>query len=173
VITAWRLVMAKFAEHVFDGQGARLYGGRWNSPGKPVVYCSATASLAALEVLANLQRSELLSAYALASCSFDSKLVTAVDDHDLPANWRQSPAPLALAAIGDTWIRTGRSAVLAVPSAVIDREKNYLLNPRHPDFPRVTLGEPKPFAFDLRLVGTRNEEHGTRNTEHGTRIRAR
>jgi RES domain-containing protein len=152
VITAWRLIKAKFSAQAFAGEGARLYGGRWNSPGAAVVYCSATASLAVLEVFTNVQKSGLLSAYALVSCSFASDLVTAVDLADLPSNWRQSPAPAELAAIGDEWIRSARSLVLATPSAIIDRETNYLINPNHRDFRRLELSSPEPFVFDLRLL---------------------
>lgn len=152
MITAWRLVKARHAAHAFDGEGARLYGGRWNSPGFSVTYCSATASLAVLEVFANVQRSELLSHYVIIGCTFDESLVTTVDAKQLPFNWRQTPAPAELKTIGDDWMRARASAVLDVPSAIIDRERNYLINPLHPDFPLVKRSSPEPFAFDLRLI---------------------
>lgn len=152
MITAWRLIKAKYAAHAFDGEGARLYGGRWNSPGSPISYCSATASLAVLEVFANVQRTDLLAEYVLIACSFDESLVTRVEAGGLPANWRQSPAPPELAAIGDAWIRDGVSAVLDVPSAIIDRERNYLINPMHTDFKRIKRRPAEPFKFDLRLI---------------------
>lgn len=152
MITAWRLVKSKYAEHAFDGEGSRLFGGRWSSPGLPVAYCSATTSLAVLEVFANVQRSDLVAHYVIVSCTFDPSLVTAVDHASLPVHWRQSPAPAELKVIGDQWIRTAASAVLNVPSAIIDRERNYLINPLHPDFGRIRRGSPEPFTFDLRLI---------------------
>ncbi len=152
MITAWRLIKRKYAAHAFDGDGARLYGGRWNSPGLALTYCSATASLAVLEVFANVQRSELLSHYVLLSCSFDESLVITIDVRHLPANWRQSPPPAELTAIGDDWIRSGASAILAVPSAIIEHERNYLINPAHPQFRRIKRSAPEPFTFDLRLL---------------------
>lgn len=152
MITAWRLVKAKFATHAFDGEGARLYGGRWNSPGNAIVYCSATASLAVLEVFANVQKADLLTAYVLASCSFGAELVTRIDARTLPQHWRNSPAPAELTTIGDEWIRASTSAVLALPSEIIEHEQNYLINPHHRDFRRVKLTAPEPFAFDLRLL---------------------
>lgn len=151
-IIAWRLVKTRFLKHAFDGEGARLYGGRWNSAGGPVVYSSATASLAVLELFANVQRSELLISYSLLSCSFDEALLSEVGLDDLPSNWRGSPAPAELQAIGDDWLRSGRSAVLRVPSAVIEHESNYLLNPAHRDFKRIKRSAAEPFMFDLRLI---------------------
>ena len=153
MITAWRLVKAKYAAHAFDGEGARLHGGRWNSPGAPVIYCSATASLAVLEVFANVQRSELLAHYMLLYCTFDSSLVTSVGPAELPPDWRQSPSPVELKVIGDRWLHSGTFAVMAVPSAIIDHEHNYLINPLHRDFRRIKVSEPEPFIFDLRLLG--------------------
>lgn len=152
MITAWRLLKAKYAERAFDGEGARLYGGRWNSPGTAVTYCSATASLAVLEVFANVSASELLPHYVLISCTFDESLVTRVDVARLPEHWRQSPAPAALAAIGDEWFHDAASAVLEVPSAIIEHERNYLINGHHRDFRRIKCSPPGPFTFDLRLV---------------------
>lgn len=152
MITGWRLLKRRFVKHAFDGEGARLYGGRWNSPGTPMTYCSATASLAVLEVFANLQRSELAEEYVLISCSFAESLVEVVDSSALSRDWRVSPGPIGLQKIGDEWIRSGRSAVLAVPSAIIEHERNYLLNPQHTDARQIKRGRPEPFTFDLRLL---------------------
>jgi RES domain-containing protein len=152
VITGWRLLKSAFVEHAFDGEGARLYGGRWNSPGTAMVYCSATASLAVLEVFANVQRSDLAEHYVLITCTFDDALVEHVDATDLDRDWRRSPAPAQLQEIGDEWLAGGRTPVLAVPSAIIEHERNFLLNPNHRSFRKIQRGRPKPFAFDLRLL---------------------
>ena len=149
------MVKAKYAAHAFDGEGARLYGGRWNSPGLAVTYCSATASLAVLEVFANVQRAELLSRYVLISCSFEERLITTIDVASLPDNWRHSPAPPELQSIGDGWLRSSRSAVLSVPSAIIEHERNYLINATHSDFRRIKRSSPEPFSLDLRLLTKR------------------
>jgi RES domain-containing protein len=152
VIAAWRLIKARLANQAFTGEGARLFGGRWNSPGIPLIYTSATASLAVLEIFANVQRSELLGAYMLMSCGFDAALVTHVSPQVLPKNWRHSPPPPELREIGDGWVIREESAVLAVPSSIIETELNYLINPRHVDFQKVERSEPEPFRFNLRLV---------------------
>jgi len=69
----------------------------------------------------------------------------------LPANWRRYPPPEALAELGTRWARDLKSPVLAVPSAVIPQELNYVLNPVHPDFKRIRVGNPEAFRFDPRL----------------------
>jgi len=152
VIEAWRLLKHRFLKHAFDGEGARLYGGRWNSPGSPVIYCSATASLVVLEVFANVQRADLAQEYVLIACSFSASLVEIVQTESLPRDWRRSPAPAALQALGDQWLREARSLVLKIPSAIIEHESNYLINPKHPSFRRLKRRKPVRFTFDLRLV---------------------
>ncbi|HSC29653.1 MAG TPA: RES family NAD+ phosphorylase [Vicinamibacterales bacterium] len=152
IVTAWRIVKARYAADAFSGEGARVEGGRWNSPGSPVVYTSQSAALAALELLVHLGRSAVLSTYVLVPCSFDERLVSRIDPGRLPANWRSYPAPVELQFLGDNWLRTALSAVLEVPSAVIEIDSNYLLNPRHRDFREIRIERPRPFQFDARLA---------------------
>ena len=152
LVTAWRIVKARHVAGAFDGEGARVEGGRWNSPGTSMVYVSQSAALAALELLVHLGRGSILAAYVLIPCSFDDALVTRLDRKRLPKNWRSYPAPPDLQLIGDEWARSDTSAVLEVPSAVIDTNSNYLLNPRHADFHLIDVMAPQPFEFDLRLL---------------------
>ncbi|HEX6161528.1 MAG TPA: RES family NAD+ phosphorylase [Thermoanaerobaculia bacterium] len=152
LIASWRITKARHAASAFDGDGARRAGGRWNTPGHPVVYTSASASLAALEIVVHVPRSELLASYVVFVCEFPESLVTRVALRDLPPGWQTSPVPPEAQAIGDEWLRSGRSAVLEVPSAVVESESNYLLNPGHRDFARVKIGAAKPFLFDARLA---------------------
>lgn len=118
----------------------------------PVVYVSSSRSLAALEMAVHLDRTTLLSSFVLISCEFDERLVTVVAPDTLPIEWRRDPPPPELAQIGDTWAKTAESAVLAVPSAIVNDETNFLLNPVHPDFSQIRIGEPGDFAFDRRLI---------------------
>lgn len=83
--------------------------------------------------------------------TFDRSLMEVVDADTLPGDWRSSPPPFELRRIGDGWIGSHRSCVLRVPSAVIPHEWNYLLNPAHPDFSSIDIGEPIPFETDARL----------------------
>jgi RES domain-containing protein len=149
---AWRLVKAKHMASAFDGEGARLFGGRWNSVGVPMVYVSQSIALAVLEILVHLEDPQLLSFYHLCRVEWEEEWVQVLDVAGLPENWRDAIAPATLKGIGDDWIRSGSSAVLQVPSAIIPDEANFLLNPRHPDFSRMTLGAPQAFDFDPRLL---------------------
>lgn len=152
MITAWRLVKARHAAAAFDGEGARLHGGRWNSPGTRVAYASDSIALAALEVLVHLQSTAVLQAYSLASLRFSEESVELLDTTLLPARWRRYPSPAENHAIGDRSVAEGRSLILRVPSAIIPTAANFLINPSHPEFGKVVIGRPERFAFDSRLL---------------------
>lgn len=152
MIAAWRLVKTRYVAGAFDGEGAREFGGRWNSPGVAVVYLAESLALAALEVLVHLHDASPLSAYAAIPVHFDARLVTSLRVADLPHDWRASPPPASLRVLGDAWLQARTSAVLAVPSAVVETERIFLLNPAHPAFHRIRIGRPQPFAMDERLA---------------------
>jgi RES domain-containing protein len=147
---AWRIVKQKHAATAFSGEGAARTGGRWNSRGSRVVYASGTQSLAILETLVHLNPLVLFR-YVVFRIEFDSRLVEKLNRAQLPANWRAQPPPASTKAIGDEWLREARSALLAVPTIIVPGEFNYLINPLHRDFKRITIGKPASFAFDTRL----------------------
>jgi RES domain-containing protein len=151
-LTVWRICAARWAENAFDGEGARRFGGRWSSRGTPLVYCSESRALAMLEVLAHVDAPELLARteWVLVSAGVPGNLLER--PASFPVNWRDFPAPAATRRFGDDWADGGSSAALRVPSAVVPGEFNYLLNPLHPEFARITRGRPEPFAFDSRLA---------------------
>ena len=144
------MVKERFAATAFDGEGARQFGGRWNSSGRAVVYTAATTSLALLEILVNADAG-LLPHYLAIPVAFEDELVESLDRSLMPGSWRDHPAPYALKRLGNAWIDDGRSCVLEVPSAVVPHESNYLINPAHPAFSAVLFGEPIPVATDPRL----------------------
>jgi RES domain-containing protein len=151
-ITAWRITKRRHAKDAFTGTGAKKYGGRWNNPGSAVVYTAETQSLAALELLVHLQAPELLQRYILIGVEIANSLVQELDQSRLPRNWRVEPAPAELKTIGDEWVVNGSSVALRVPSAIVPAEHNFLLNPAHPDFKKLTIAEPVLFSFDERLA---------------------
>lgn len=153
MLTVWRLVTARFSDTAFSGEGARLYGGRWNLRGVPVIYTSATQSLAMLEML--VQDEPLRARYVMIPATLPKGMkVERIAPEQLPAGWRSPAARQQLQALGTDWARRRSSAVLAVPSAVIPSETNYLLNPLHPSFSRLEIGKPRDFVTDLRLIRT-------------------
>jgi RES domain-containing protein len=152
-VIAWRI--ARKAHAPFDGEGARLYGSRWTPRGLRAVFTSATLSLAALERFVHTDPD--LEPTDLVSIEVEIKPIIAVDSiavSDLPHTWREHPAPAALASIGERWLRAARTVALSVPSVVIPRERNVILNPAHADFANLTLGAPEPFSFDPRMWKT-------------------
>jgi RES domain-containing protein len=152
VATLWRIVKTRYAGSAFDGEGARLYGGRWSSVGVRVAYASESIALATLEVMVGLQKSGLLPSYSLVSAQVDDAGVEVFPRASLPTNWRSHPPAPESQAIGDRWIVEQRSLVLSLPSAIIEAESNFLLNPAHPDFRRVRVSAPTAFVFDPRLL---------------------
>ena len=151
MLTACRIVRPRYAEEAFSGDGARIHGGRWNSRGHSVVYASSNAALAALELLVHVNKQKRVRDYVLVQCWFPEAIVETLDPALLPEDWRTYPPPPRLAQIGNEWIASRASVVLAVPSAVVNTELNYLINPEHPDFNSVDIGEPRPFTLDRRL----------------------
>ena len=150
-LQAWRIVKEKHATTAFSGEGAYVYGGRWNSPGVRIVYTSGTKALAALETLVQLNP-PVMFRYVIVRVEFDEALVEKVHPAKLPADWFDEPPPPSAQAVGDLWVRQGRSAVVELPSVIIPGESNYLLNPSHPDFTQITISAAEPFAFDPRLL---------------------
>jgi RES domain-containing protein len=148
----WRIVQRKFIKAAFTGEGARLFGGRWNSPGRAVIYTAQSQALAALELLVHLDSEKLLRHYLAIPVTIPPHLIERLSPSSLPKNWRVYPAPHSTRSIGDAWVARAASPVLQVPSVVIPSESNFLLNPAHPQFSRLRIGNPLPFLFDPRLT---------------------
>lgn len=148
----YRLVKKKWASRAFDGEGAKRFGGRWNSPGRACVYAASSESLALLEIMVHLEDYRLLEHYALFRVRIDASNIATLDDSAQPPNWRDEPAPMETALIGDLWLEQLKSPVLKVPSVIVTREYNYLLNPAHPDFETIIQSvEALSLSVDTRL----------------------
>jgi RES domain-containing protein len=135
----WRLCRRPHAD--LSGEGARLFGGRWNSPGRPVVYTAEHPALAALEVRVHLDLPfELLPAdYVLMGIQVPDSLIT------------DAFHPVDTLEVGNTWLLQARNAALRVPSVLMPHAWNILVNPRHADAPQATVSTVEAFAFDPRL----------------------
>ncbi len=144
----WRI--ARAAYDPLDGEGARRFGGRWSSSGASVVYLAEHLSLAALEVLVHTDPDLLPRDLAAFEIELpDSLPVLEVDPAVLPPDWAAVPMHPGCREIGDRWLAEARTPLLAVPSAVIPEERNFLLAPAHTD---VRLVRQRRFAFDARLL---------------------
>jgi RES domain-containing protein len=151
-VEVYRLCKTKHAASPLDGEGARKRGGRWGPAGIPIAYCSATISLCALELLVNMDVSVAPTDYVSIAVTIPDEDIEDLPEKVLPKGWEGFPYPGKVQALGRDWAVSKRSLVLRVPSAVVPVERNYLVNPLHPDFPRVTWKVPRPFAFDPRLL---------------------
>ena len=149
----WRIASATHA--TFDGEGARRYGSRWTPRGLPAVFTSATLSLAALERFVSTDADlEPVDLVTIAVEIETNIAIGTVIVADLSPNWREYPAPPALATIGERWLWESASAVLSVPSVVIPTERNFILNPAHADFARLVIHPLETFRFDPRMWKT-------------------
>lgn len=154
MLVAWRLAVPEFArtpEDMLSGEGARLYGGRWNSPGRAAVYLADSLALAGMELLVNLGNAAVLQTYRKMPVYIPEELVMHIKLGDLPPGWETGPRATTR-AIGDRWLDQGQSAVLHAPSAVVPVESNFIVNPRHLDFPAIKPGPISDFRYDPRLA---------------------
>ncbi len=152
MLTVWRLVKEKYAGNAFDGEGAHRFGGRWNSRGTPVVYLSASLSLAALELFVHLTAEDARIRFSAIPIGIPGNLaIQELSTDELPKKWRSEPPPNACKILGSTWAQAGEAVLLKVPSVIVPHEFNYVLNPIHPYFARITIHQSQPFGFDSRM----------------------
>lgn len=147
----WRICRAVHAANALSGEGARLYGGRWNSPGVSVVYASTSLALAAVETFVNLepnlQPDDLVSIECVLPDDIETERIAV---QSLPRSWYKARDE-SLRAFGDAWIRAAKSIALYVPSAAVRGEWNVLINPAHSDIARIKVLDTRRFDFDLRM----------------------
>ena len=149
-----RIVSESYAADL-SGEGARLFGGRWNPSGIPVLYTSESVALATLEVLVNVPPDFLcLGMFSLVTIFIPDDLTCqTLEVSMLPVDWRVYPAPPELAERGLRWVEERKYPVLKVPSVVVGGDGwNYLINPRHSDHHRVMIESCTRFSFDTRLL---------------------
>ncbi|MET0076380.1 MAG: RES family NAD+ phosphorylase [Candidatus Thiodiazotropha lotti] len=155
MLTGWRIAAPEFAstpDEMMSGEGAYLYGGRWNSKGVRMAYLGSSLAQAAMELLIHLGRAEILKGYHKLEVSFPEKVVQHIALADLPRDWREPTMVSSVQAVGDQWIAENSSLILQVPSAAVYGESNYLFNPQHPDAAKATFSDMTIFTFDPRLV---------------------
>ena len=147
----WRICRARFAGEAFSGLGARRFGGRWNSPGVPMVYASTSLALAAIELFVhlepNLQPDDLVS---IAATLPEGEPAQRLDQ----TSCLRTGGRTILSRCGHSgtrWIREKNSLAIEVPSAALRMEWNVLVNPLHPAIAEIKVEEPQPFHFDARM----------------------
>ncbi len=145
----YRLTKEKYGSDI-SGTGAFLAGGRWNSKGARMLYTAGSRSLALAESLAHLVTVRNLEAYVVMVLYVpDDAPLMVLSASTLPTDWRTNLD--FTQRRGNQWEQTGESLLLQVPSAIVPKEYNFLLNPLHPQFNTVKIVDMEPFTFDLRL----------------------
>lgn len=158
MIEAYRIAKEPNRVKAFSGQGAKDWGGRWNSKGVAVVYTAEHRSLSILEVLvhvkggAGMGRSAISVPFYIYPISFDAALLEELPISSLSTGWNSEPPTAGSQSLGDAWVSVARSPVLAVPSMIVPEERNCVLNPSHPRFPEIQIGSPVVGSFDPRLL---------------------
>ncbi|PKB21595.1 RES family NAD+ phosphorylase [Janthinobacterium sp. 64] len=150
----WRIAVETpaYAASDLSGTGARITGGRWNSKGAPVVYCSTSIALATLETVHYLRGGGLPFNRYLVRIAIPDGVWNARQVLDpFPGGWDAIPAGLAGKRAGDGWIAAGKSALLLVPSVIVPDEYNVLLNPRHADAAALTASTVRRWSYDPRF----------------------
>jgi RES domain-containing protein len=142
----FRVCRARYAR--LDGAGAKLAGGRWNSPGQAVVYMAESIALAVLENLVHMTRQDFPRGYVCVAAVLPDG-VSIIHERDLRLD--RALEGLSEQQLGDWWLDSQMSAILQVPSTVVAGEHNFLLSPVHPEFGRVQVEPPAIFHFDERL----------------------
>jgi RES domain-containing protein len=133
-----------------SGNGAKLFGGRWNSKGIPMLYVSEHISLAVLEMLVNNQFKDFSIELSLLRISIpDSIEIKEIKLSKLKPKWNEDFSYSKF--MGNEFIKSMNNLILKVPSAVIGEEHNFLINPLHPDFKKIKIAEVKQFSTDERL----------------------
>ncbi|QXV65060.1 RES family NAD+ phosphorylase [Mucilaginibacter sp. 21P] len=134
------------------GTGARLYGGRWNSEGRSMVYLASSRALAMLEVLVHMQPLVTPSNFCIAEIKVPEHSMLTLEASTLPTNWQDASSPAELKQIGNQFIQETKYLMMKVPSAIVPQEYNYLINPWHPDIKKVSILNTHPYSFDDRLI---------------------
>lgn len=135
---------------LFDGTGASLYGARWNSPGRPVIYAATTYAGALLEVLVHAGINSVPRHTHWTEINIPPGVSRECPEPNAFPGWDDENCVVSR-AFGDAWLSEQRSAALLVPSVVTRRERNLLINPAHPDFPQIVATAPSPVEWDQRL----------------------
>jgi RES domain-containing protein len=148
----YRLSRKKYAGEL-SGKGAALSGNRWNSKGVEMIYTSESRALAMAEVIVHLSLAVLPKDFVLLEIEIpDAIPIKKLNPKKLAKNWNVFPHHPATQQIGDAFIRDGEYAVLQVPSAVVNGDSNFLINPFHPAFKKIKIISQHPFLFDQRLI---------------------
>jgi RES domain-containing protein len=150
--TWFRICQSHRAATAMDGEGARLYGGRWNPVGIRAVYLAESRALAALEIPVHASADALRLDWSVLEVEVPDELIDTVESSDLPHDWDSQPFSSGAREFGAGWLRGRYNAGIRLPSAVIPEEHTLMLNPLFPGYSKIKVSKPRAFLFDPRLA---------------------
>lgn len=150
-IRVWRITHRKYADTAFSGEGARLFGGRFNSEGQPAVYTSGSLSLALLEIFVQTNDRAFFNKAVLLHADIPARFIHSPSTNLLPDRWDEIPYARASQLYGDRWLAQQKFTVLKVPSVVVPQEYNFVINPLHQDFDKIKISNALPLPLDPRF----------------------
>jgi RES domain-containing protein len=146
----YRLSKTKFAGDL-SGKGAEISGGRWNSKGVAMVYTSESRALATTEIAVHSSLANIPLDYNIINIEIPDNLIFEPNVSDLPADWSDIPPRLPSQQFGDRFILENKYLVMKIPSAVVQGDFNYIINPKHKDINLLKIISISPFSLDKRL----------------------
>ena len=146
----YRISSRKYATDL-TGEGARLHGGRWNHKLTPCLYAAATRALAILEYSVNVNIDDIPRALSIVSIEIPDDNILALEQAQLPGDWRQAPAPSSAKDFATEILKQNQYLTIQIPSAAVPEEFNYLINPLHSLMRTVRIIEIKDCVYDLRI----------------------
>ncbi len=146
----YRLSREKYKDDL-SGRGAEISGGRWNSIGVALLYTGENRALCTTEIAVHIPLGITPQDYYMITIELPKAKIEEIAIKDLPKNWKTFPHQQFTKKYGDDFVKRNKSLILKVPSAVVQGEYNYLINPRHKKFKAVKIVKTEPFEFDKRL----------------------
>lgn len=137
--------------HDLTGEGARLYGGRWNHVLTPCVYTSQSRALAVLEFSVNVNIEDIPASLSITTIEIPDKAIKQFGPEELPEGWNSIPSPAAARDFGTAWLTEAAAPVLQFPSSVIPQEYNFILNPLHPGSKHFKIIAVEELVYDVRI----------------------
>ena len=149
----YRLDRLKRENQVLSGKGSEMFGGRWNYPGIPAVYCAENRALTVLEILAHLDKDHWPNDRIMVSFEIpDESMIHKMDVAELDSGWNSFPYTDSSQRIFGEFVQSNNHCILAVPSAIVPDEFNFVINPNHPKATQIRVIDKKAFVLDHRLL---------------------
>lgn len=146
----YRVGATKYAGDL-SGEGAKLFGGRWNHKTVPCIYTSQSRALAILEYIVNINIDEIPRALSITTFDIPQSEMRLISEDKLPGNWRETPVPSSTKDFGTALLKSLTFAIYKIPSGLMNEEFNFLLNPLHPQHKLFKIIEIKDFIYDVRI----------------------